>query len=643
MRNLRTFNLPIRKQSLFYFLWALSFIATAFSLGTFSPFVPTQGGDASWMTAANEAVARHQVFGRDFIFTFGPWASAYTGVYHPATYALLVIGCVLLAAGLTATLMLLAQRGHQLLTAIATPIIVMAMPDRDPIFLAVPLLLLFSTIDYGARTHEEPQPQRHSSSLILLCLSAAALGVQPLIKGSFTLVDATLLVLTMIALMCAGKTLEAVYITLIAIASLIGGWLLANQPLNALIDYFTGQLPIISGYSEAMALPGPVQPLWLWLAVALTIGVIFIASVKRYGTPNLYLLALGLIAFFWVACKAGFVRQDDHVDRAFEALVMASLGMASLVSRRTAWLLLLLSLAGWTTNTIPMFQSITHSGHPEYPTTAIPTWSPHPFEHAYQAANQKLRHDFPFEKVRGTVDAFPMELSPLFAFAEPWSGRPTPQSYSAYTAKLETIDASFLLGPKAADNIFLSISPIDLRSPTLEDGMSWPILLTDYRPIDRHGRVIRLIHTSITRPILRPLTTMMAGFNKPIAVPNTNDVVLVSIHIHQSTAGQITNAVFKLPPLLIRLTLQNGKTVTHRYVAAMGQLPFVLSPNIDSLNDFVRVKAGEGQQNKVASVILLNSAPTFWINQFEVQFFALHVAPDPPVMALIDDAPRSQP
>src|SRR5690242_15377060 len=73
--------------------------ATVLFIVPFSPKFPTIGLDPSWKYALNEAVTRHLVFGQDIIFTFGPLASAYTGMYHPATDWIMLCGSGVIGAG----------------------------------------------------------------------------------------------------------------------------------------------------------------------------------------------------------------------------------------------------------------------------------------------------------------------------------------------------------------------------------------------------------------------------------------------------------------------------------------------------------------------------------------------------------------
>ena len=75
------------------------------------PLMPLPGLDPAWMQAVNEAVARHLVFGRDVIFTYGPFASVYTCLYHPSQPSMLMLGGrVLIAFGLVVGYLMLCWR-----------------------------------------------------------------------------------------------------------------------------------------------------------------------------------------------------------------------------------------------------------------------------------------------------------------------------------------------------------------------------------------------------------------------------------------------------------------------------------------------------------------------------------------------------
>ena len=64
-------------------------------LFAFSRFLPSgRGGanflDDSWIQMLHLAFAERLQFGRDIVFTFGPWGFLFGG-YHPATYLISVV------------------------------------------------------------------------------------------------------------------------------------------------------------------------------------------------------------------------------------------------------------------------------------------------------------------------------------------------------------------------------------------------------------------------------------------------------------------------------------------------------------------------------------------------------------------------
>jgi len=95
--------------------WTLFSVTLACIVMGLSLQFPSSGLDPSWKFAVNEAVARGMSFGKDFIFTFGPYSSLYTGIYHPTIDTLILSAGLLLTLGLTFSLFILYGRQNYLL------------------------------------------------------------------------------------------------------------------------------------------------------------------------------------------------------------------------------------------------------------------------------------------------------------------------------------------------------------------------------------------------------------------------------------------------------------------------------------------------------------------------------------------------
>ena len=76
----------------------------------FAPGLPFPEMDSAWVLALNEATADRLVYGQDVMFNFGPWASVYTGQYHPGTGGLMLAGGGVIAVALIAGLAVVAPR-----------------------------------------------------------------------------------------------------------------------------------------------------------------------------------------------------------------------------------------------------------------------------------------------------------------------------------------------------------------------------------------------------------------------------------------------------------------------------------------------------------------------------------------------------
>src|ERR1700733_7882187 len=54
------------------------------------PIMPSRLLETPWMMAMNQGVAQGLIFGKDIVLTYGPYASVYTELYHPATDKIMI-------------------------------------------------------------------------------------------------------------------------------------------------------------------------------------------------------------------------------------------------------------------------------------------------------------------------------------------------------------------------------------------------------------------------------------------------------------------------------------------------------------------------------------------------------------------------
>jgi hypothetical protein len=587
-----------------------------------APRQPVSGLDPSWTYAVNEAVARHLVFGRDLIFTFGPFGSVYTQFYHPATDALMLAGSALLAMGLCIGFALLTvPRRPQLLWFLPLAVAVAHSPDAT--FMTLPFLLLLNIYRFA----EQPQLLATRSRQFLLILLAGSIGILPLVKGSFSGVVASLGVLSVIILMMCRRKYLAIALVVTTLTTMCAAWMSVGQPLFALPQFFIAQAPIISGYAEAMSLHGPVDALLWWMLSAFTCIFTFcVVDARRRGLAGI-IAALGMALHIFITFKAGFVRADGHAPVAVGTLLFIALAMSVTLRAPIALCLAAIVLVGWygtersneNIDLRSVARFVTNSYDRAISGVEI-RLNNGVLEENFRKANEEIRKEYPLGKINGSVDIYPTELSPIFAYDMKWSGRPVPQSYSAYTPGLDQIDAQHLLSKAAPDNIFFTIGPIDARLASLEDSGSWPIFLINYQIVGREYGLIHLVKAASDEPRISRLADVDGALNSAIAVPEALGPVTASIEIRKTLLGSAALAAFKLPQLFIELTLNTGEVVRNRYIVPMGQSGFVVSPYVGSDEDFVRLAAGDLSTKRVSSIRIIAPEIGIWKKAIRVSF-----------------------
>ena len=89
---------------------SIAIVLTLLAVIPMYPYFSTGTGlDESWAFGLKDAFARKLTFGRDIVFTFGPYASIYTYQYNAVTDHLTMIGSALLASGYAAALYSIAE------------------------------------------------------------------------------------------------------------------------------------------------------------------------------------------------------------------------------------------------------------------------------------------------------------------------------------------------------------------------------------------------------------------------------------------------------------------------------------------------------------------------------------------------------
>jgi len=617
----------------------------------FSPRMPTHGLDPSWRTALNVSVEQGYVFGRDLVFTFGPLGSVYTAEYSPATDLMMMVASIFYAFGLLIAIYLSAPPRRQW-WAIVLPAVTSLFVMRDVVFLAMPFFLLLAVLRTTQPVGTKSRLCLTPSVVMGLVVASTALAIGPLVKTGFTGVVLPVGGLIFLVLLLASRWAAFLFAALV-LGAMCCGWVLSGQALADLPAFFITQVPIISGYTNAMSLGGGASAVAYFLCgsvvVVLALGS---ALLREFGLKG-WIACLGMMATLFVGFKAGFVRQDAHVFTSLGVLLLLAYA-ASLYARAVVivvvwgatalvWLSVVSSVHNY--QEIISVDKVARAWINSFRGIGNRLSQSDQLVAAYGRALEKIQYKYPLPKVQGTVDIYPVDLSAVFANRLNWSGRPVAQSYAVYDPALNTRNVAHLRSLRAPDTIFFSFAPIDDRLAALDDSGSVLELLAGYVVSDAQPPYVILKRDSENRKAELDVATQIKlrkTFGETITLDDVHPLWM-QLDIKPTLLGRAVSALFRLPQVQIEITLENGRSFRKRVIPKMAETVFIVSPYLASGSDFVSLAAGLDNGSKVKSVKLYTEGTAYWQSSFDVHLTRVKLRPQESAKSLILSKPESAP
>jgi hypothetical protein len=603
------------------------------------PAMPTADNplDPSWVIGINQAVSQGLAFGKDIIFTYGPYTSISTRNFHPGTDHLMMVGSIYLATLYLIALIWITRNSPSL--AILALIIALSLFKQYPDVLLSSYGILIGVYCYQIINCI---PKNQAQNFALFCLTLllfTPFGLYPLIKGTIYVLYLVIGLLSMSLLLWFKRWQLALAIPSAIIGSLIFFWLYADQPLGALFSYFQSMGEIISGYSEAMIISGNKLEIQVSIAVTLCL-LLIILSFGWLQIPNLYLFSVFGVYLF-LSFKSSFVRHDGHAMFGAWALVFSAIVLLNISRSYKVFFIALLSVANLFY--VDGHYDKTLKSRGIEPVLETFTWGISGLQRRlFQANNFQAEYEKSLSDIKamdnlpvlnGTVDTYPFDQAKLIANGYEWAPRPTLQSYSAYTAKLIHLDNEYLLSGKAPDHLLFKVATIDERYPSLDDGLSWPTILTNYRLKSAHGDFLVLSKAQPTNIAVNSCNQGSGtfSFDEKISVPGNGALIFAAIDIKPTFLGRLMNLFFKKSEMRITIHLQNGTTKNYRLVPKMAESGFLLSPLIETTEEFKKIISGDNLSSSFQmSTFSIAPVDRFWQwnKEFKVDFKSVNLPID---------------
>jgi len=635
--------------------WAFLIITALAVFIPLNPSMPSRGIDPSYAFAMNQAVARHLSFGREIVFTYGPYASIGTRMYDPVTDRRMMLGSLLLGVCYVTGLMFVARGRRRYLLAILL-FFFATFASVELLLLSYPFLLVLCVFKQAGHDDADLNWRQLAAAVVMWF----ALGLLPVVKGTFLVPFAASIGLPFVFLLYRKRYRYAFLSVLIPIAASLTFWLIAEQSLRNIPSFIGGNLALTSGYTEAMSTSWSVLPAIVGdglVTLFLAISVLTLISVSRsahFAASAKWTLSLLYALFLLVAFKHGFVT-TSNLSTAFAALATFILIIGLLhLDRVVVWSLgaAIVLTAGTSIIRDPVLGQQVHqrfgvgaawtggAGRTDIlafclrrameaysRSTYKRTWSTYTgawkgavsrmvnddLETRFAAAKSNIKSSYPLPVLEGSADIYQYDQSVLLASDNAWNPRPVLQGYTAYTPALARLDEQHLRGRNAPDWVFFDLQTIDGRLPSLDDGLSWPALLDNYTFVSNSGQFVVMRKNHALRPSSHydNVATGKYKTGATIVLPNTEGLIFAQLDLKPTLIGRLLTELFNPPELHIVVGLQSGKTKSFRVISNMTRTDVLLSPLVSSTGEFADLMAGGGHSLDEDRVRTISVAPSY--------------------------------
>ena len=597
------------------------------------PGPPGVSLDQSWCETLVHAAANRWQFGKEIVFTYGPFgyltSPSHLGI-DGATSRIIweIVGKLILGSGLAYAIRkkpILIQLsfvcatiwsnwilgGSYYLVVIGVAVIEVLL-NRDELFF-VRLLYVFGLAFLA---------EIKFTNLVL-----AAFGIA----------------IAIVYFGCQGKRRTAVGLAATFPLALLFWWAIAGQNLENFAPYLNTSWKVASGYSASMGLDegngiffAGVTIMVGWMAFVLQL--VMRKRDRAHGFAVAAFVAFN--AFIW--WKYGFTRADSHTNSLFLATVLLSIilpwSLMPEVRFHWLWGLGLIALLAFRYNEPAFFPGSFRASLIRLRSNAadLTHFASLPERWRSELAVEARTHYLPItnESVRSeSIDLVSCEQGLLLLNGLNFTPRPVFQGYSAYLPALARLNLDFYRSEGAPQFILWRQETIDGRFPTIDDAQLYPEIRRSYS-VKAHEEGFLLLRRNevVPRKALDRVLIVKGRlkFRDLLSVPPSHGrTIWIRAGFKLSRLGMARALIYKPPQLFMSITDSQGASSSWRVLPDVAADGFVLSPILATTSDFESFCSGSA--TKTAATICFSPAPNqdyLWEKAFTVGFYSLESKPE---------------
>ena len=561
------------------------------------PLPPGTSVDASWQEMLIHARARGMQFGRDIVFTWGPWGYGWAN-YHlgAAGAARLLAWKIAASAGVALALVLLTRSlAPWRRWAFAAVFMAFNWLFQDVAFFDLIVLVGIAGL------------MPRGAPLWQLAAWACVLGFLAQIKFTYQMLTAAA-VLAAVACLAGRRSWRGAATVAVAYSlSAAAAWVGAGQNLANFWDYLRGSLEIAGGYADAM---GVDEPLWVFLcgaALAAACAAFAWTAWRKIPERGYGRCASAFLAFsMFLMWKEGFTRADGHVMGFFAFILTLLAAVPSLLFPGRRWhpfeASALLCLVGMAAADSVMllrapriaWERMYGGGAMVLKLSSLPgEWQRSLDEAAASAALPAISAAVG----SGTVDVYNCLTAAAILNGMNLAPRPVFQGYSAYTPRLERLNLRFYQSARAPDFLMWGAEQLDWRYPGQDDAMLIAALPTHYAPLFSEGRFWLLKRTSAlsgAEPARRLIFNARVRLSDEVVLPPQRDqAIWLRADAVPNALGRARALLYKPARIDLVTTDDEGQRRSWRLIPRTARDGLVLVPTLAEGSDMALFLRGE--------------------------------------------------
>jgi hypothetical protein len=562
------------------------------------------------------------IFGKDFVFTYGPLGILYTRLPISVPKIVYLLFDLFFIFNLAFILNYAIKKSFGLLNFLFISLALITVTyegaEQWYFFFFIFHLLLFQI---------EGNKTLHVSLALVLSLICFY------IKLSLGIISIVIF-LSLILFLLMRKKLPLIKGVVILVSYFTLVWL-SSYLLNVnLVGYFKNSYQIIDAYNDSMLTPGEevYQP-YLWIVFTILFSYIaysltlFFVSVKRKTILDhlddfFVLFVLGL--FLFVIYKNGVVRYGSNVYMFFRGGVFV-VCLAYLFLPRVfrgifysihAWVIVIISF--WAINVLPE----SHKPYLSVIDLSLFKIKAAEIKKYINDVNQydKWISDLPQKNHKlveliknGTIDIVPVEISQAYFNSLNYNPRPVIQSYSAYSGYLDSLNFKKYISSSSPDFILYSLGTIDDRYGFFDETWTRLAMLNNYEPIGSFNNQILLSKLKHPKKIVKGRTVFAkTKLGEETLITSSNSLQLASVEIRYNLFGKLRRIFFKPPSITVTITLENGEVYTYKGITTILKGGVIINKYIDSNDELEIFMNSKGELNTNISKIKFDAKESSW-------------------------------